>query len=160
MKHYNSMQWAEYIINKHGTIVYVKDLKIGDMIVLLERQNDLGNAIPVVLTNVEKIGKTQIVIEATLSTRQWYHGCHENTLVFLLDPSQAQHSLMEGFLSDQIDRLESELASVKEERDTLREACRQARACLLNLQPNEVNPIQRQMQKMVHELSIALGDID
>jgi hypothetical protein len=42
----------------------------------------------------------------------------------------------------------------------LENVCRQARACLLNLQPEEKNPLQRQMQKMVGELSVALGDYD
>ncbi len=42
----------------------------------------------------------------------------------------------------------------------LENVCRQARACLLNLQPEEKNPLQRQMQKMVGELSVVLGDIE
>ncbi len=33
---------------------------------------------------------------------------------------------------------------------------RQARACLLNWQPNEINPMQRQLQKMVGEITDAL----
>ena len=45
--------------------------------------------------------------------------------------------------------------------ETLENACRQARACLLNLMPDEINPMQRQMQKMVNELSkvLELDDI-
>ena len=39
-------------------------------------------------------------------------------------------------------------------------ACRQARACLMNLQPDEVNPMQRQMQRMIHELTVALGECE
>jgi len=39
----------------------------------------------------------------------------------------------------------------------LEEGLRQARACLLNLQPEELNPVQRQMQKMVGEISKLLG---
>ena len=79
------MQWAEHVIGKHGTIVHVKDLKVGDTIVLLERQSDLGNAIPVTLTSVVRVTKTQIAMGATLPSREWYHRCGENTLVFLLD---------------------------------------------------------------------------
>ena len=35
-------------------------------------------------------------------------------------------------------------------------ACQQARACLLNLMPEDKNPMQKQMQKMVGELSKAI----
>ncbi len=59
-----------------------------------------------------------------------------------------------------VEQAQENYVLVVKERDTLREACRQARACLLNLQPDEVNPVQRQMQKMVHELSVALGDCE
>ncbi len=81
------MQWAEHIAGKRGTIVHAKDLKIGDTIVLLERQIDLGNAIPVVLTSVSRVGSTLITMEGnpTLQHRVWYHRCNENTLIFLLD---------------------------------------------------------------------------
>ncbi len=44
--------------------------------------------------------------------------------------------------------------------EELEKVCRQARACLLNLQPEERNPMQVQMQKMVGELSEALGDFE
>jgi hypothetical protein len=42
----------------------------------------------------------------------------------------------------------------------LEEACRQARACLMNLQPDEPSPMRQQMQKMIHELTVALGECD
>ena len=40
--------------------------------------------------------------------------------------------------------------------EELQNSCRQARACLLNLMPEERNPLQAQMQKMVGELSAIL----
>lgn len=40
--------------------------------------------------------------------------------------------------------------------EELERTLRQARACLLNLQPDEVNPMQRQMQKMIGEISSVL----
>ena len=40
--------------------------------------------------------------------------------------------------------------------DELLAACQQARACLLNLMPEDKNPMQKQMQKMVGELSKAI----
>lgn len=46
----------------------------------------------------------------------------------------------------------------KHEIERLRGALQQARACLMNLQPDEMTPVTAQMQKMIHEISVALGD--
>ena len=51
---------------------------------------------------------------------------------------------------------EKRVAELKLENEKLVETLRQARACLLNLQPDEVNPVQQQMQKMIAEISAVI----
>jgi hypothetical protein len=56
-------------------------------------------------------------------------------------------------LTPRPDYVQRTLESVKKERDKYKEGCRQARACLLNLMPDDNSPMRQQMAKMVDELN-------
>lgn len=77
-------EWGKNVIGKHGTIVAAKDLKPGNIIVLLERQIDLGNDTLVTLANVTN-HKSLVTLEGRTDGREWYRRCGKNTLVFLFD---------------------------------------------------------------------------
>lgn len=82
------LTFGQHVLGLRGTIVAVSTIKVGDHILFLEKQVDLGNSSPIRVDLVEE-GRSQVVINGTSSIGLViYRRLHRNTLVLKLDPGQ------------------------------------------------------------------------
>ena len=88
-------EWAQHTHGVQGTILFISEVKLGDMIVHLEGQADLGNSMPLEITRVQPRGTTQIEYDyiwrySTQLSATRTKRVHKNTLVLVV--GAASHS--------------------------------------------------------------------
>lgn len=62
------MTYGDGVVGQKGEIVRAGSLRVGDRIVLLDSQSDIGNAIPMTLEICEPRGETQVLLGGTQQT--------------------------------------------------------------------------------------------